>query len=57
MKAKGWLERVSAPETEDPRRKYYGLTDAGRRVIGDEAARLAVLVGYARTKDLLPGTR
>jgi DNA-binding PadR family transcriptional regulator len=57
MKAKGWLERVSAPETDDPRRKYYGLTDAGRRVIGDEAARLAVLVGYARTKDLLPGTR
>jgi DNA-binding PadR family transcriptional regulator len=57
MQAKGWMERVPAPESGDARRKYYGLTGAGRAVIAGEAARLATLVRYARAKDLLSEPR
>jgi DNA-binding PadR family transcriptional regulator len=45
---------VAAPGTgEDPRRRYYGLTRVGRRVVRDEARRLEELVRHARAKDLL----
>ncbi len=54
MQARGWVERVEVPEKEDGRRKYYGLTAEGRRVIWAEASRLATLVRFARRKDLLP---
>ena len=53
MKAKGWVERVEVPERGDARRKYYGLTEAGREVARAEARRLAELVRHARAKDLL----
>ena len=41
------------PELDDERRRYYRLTDFGRRVAGAEAERLASLVGTARSKKIL----
>jgi DNA-binding PadR family transcriptional regulator len=38
----------------DERRRYYRLTDFGRRVARAEAERLAGLVGLARARQLLP---
>jgi hypothetical protein len=45
------------PELDDRRRRYYRITDFGRRVAGAEAARLADLVDTARNKKLLRGGR
>jgi DNA-binding PadR family transcriptional regulator len=52
MEAERWIERVDGPDGEDPRRKYYGLTGAGRAVMVAEARRLTELAAYARV--LLP---
>jgi DNA-binding PadR family transcriptional regulator len=38
---------------DDARRRYYALTDLGRRVLVAESQRLADLVEFARRKDLL----
>ena len=43
------------PELDDERRRYYRLTDFGRRVAGAEVERLAALVSVAREKRLLSG--
>jgi hypothetical protein len=40
---------------DDERRRYYGLTDFGERVVTAEAHRLANLVAVARTKRLVGG--
>lgn len=53
MTSRGWVERVTVRDSEDPRRKYYGLTEAGRALVRAEARRLASLVKFARAKDLL----
>jgi DNA-binding PadR family transcriptional regulator len=45
-------ERPDA-EMDDQRRRYYRLTDFGRRVLQAESDRLAALVGFARTKNLV----
>ena len=45
------------PDLDDERRRYYRLTDFGRRVAGAEIERLAALVSTAREKRLLPGRR
>ena len=45
-------ERPDA-EMDDQRRRYYRLTDLGRRVLQAESERLAALVGFARTKNLV----
>jgi len=42
---------------DDQRRRYYRITDFGRRVAGAEAERLAGLVSTAREKKLLRGSR
>ena len=42
------------PVMDDQRRRYYRITDFGRRVAGAEAERLASLVETARGKKLLP---
>ena len=42
------------PELDDERRRYYRLTDFGRRVAIAEADRLTDLVADARSKNLLP---
>lgn len=41
------------PSLDDQRRRYYKLTDWGRRVAAAEAQRLAQLVEVARTRRLL----
>lgn len=43
------------PEVDDRRRRYYRLTDLGRRVAEAEAERLAASVRAARRNDLIPG--
>ena len=45
-------ERPDA-EMDDQRRRYYRLTDTGRRVLQAESDRLAALVGFARSKNLV----
>jgi DNA-binding PadR family transcriptional regulator len=45
------------PEMDDERRRYYRLTDMGRRVAVAEAKRLAGLVSAARAKRLLSKTQ
>jgi DNA-binding PadR family transcriptional regulator len=42
------------PELDDQRRRYYRITDFGRRVAGAEAVRLQDLVSAARARKLLP---
>jgi DNA-binding PadR family transcriptional regulator len=41
------------PVIDDARRRYYQLTDLGKRLLVAETRRLADLVEYARKKDLL----
>lgn len=51
----GWVEEVEAPGADkDPRRRYYGITAEGRRVVRAEARRLETLVRHARARDVLP---
>jgi DNA-binding PadR family transcriptional regulator len=54
IRAWKWVHEVPAPAGEDPRRRYYGLTAAGRRVVKSEARRLETLVRHARAKAVLP---
>ena len=50
----GWIREVQAPPGQaDPRRRFYTLTPAGRRVLREEARRLETLVRDARGKSLL----
>ena len=49
-------ENRPAPEFDDQRRKYYRLTDLGRRVARAEVERMARLVRVAFDKGLLQGT-
>ena len=51
----GLIEEVPAPaDHADPRRRYYAVTEQGRELARDEAARLARLVEIARDGRLLP---
>jgi hypothetical protein len=43
------------PELDDERRRYYGLTDLGRRVLTAEAARIAQAMNVIRGKSILDG--
>jgi DNA-binding PadR family transcriptional regulator len=49
-------EERADPAGDDERRRYYRLTDLGRRVIALDAERLADLVGIAEAKQLLART-
>jgi DNA-binding PadR family transcriptional regulator len=42
------------PQLDDQRRRYYRISDLGRRISRLEAARLEAAVGAARAKRLLP---
>src|ERR687893_2901652 len=56
MLAEGLIEESDErpdPELDDQRRRYYRLTDFGRRVAVGEAKRLEQMVAAARTKKLL----
>lgn len=44
-----------APDLDDERRRYYRLTDLGRKVVAAEARRLAGLLRAARAKKVLRG--
>ena len=60
MLADGLIEESDErpdPEMDDQRRRYYRITDFGRRVAGAEAERLAGLVSTAREKKLFRGPR
>lgn len=50
-------ESTSRPADEDPRRKLYRITVAGRRLVRAEAQRYASIVEIARERDVLPQTR
>ena len=41
------------PELDDERRRYYRLTDLGRRVLVVEARRLSSLISVAQAKQIL----
>jgi len=43
------------PQLDDERRRYYGLTDFGRRVLTAEAARIARAMAVIRGKHILGG--
>ncbi len=45
------------PDLDDERRRYYRLTDLGRRVAVAEVERLESLVRAARSKGFAPSTR
>ena len=55
IRAAGWVEEVRTPSGQDARRRYYGLTGVGKRVVRSEARRLETLVKHARTKRVLTG--
>ena len=58
MLQKGWVEESGErpdPELDDERRRYYRLTDFGRRVAVAEVRRLEMLVDTAQRKGLAPG--
>ncbi len=42
------------PALDDERRRYYRITESGRRALSAEAARLDALVSQARRLDLIP---
>lgn len=55
MLADGLIEESDErpdPEVDDQRRRYYRITDFGRRVAGAEANRLARLVSAAEAKKI-----
>ncbi len=56
----GWIvesDERPDPALDDERRRYYRLTELGRKVAAAEAERLAELVRVARAKELLPRPR
>jgi DNA-binding PadR family transcriptional regulator len=56
MLADGLIEESDErpdPGLDDQRRRYYRITDFGRRVAGAEAERLQGLIDAARAKKLL----
>ena len=58
MLQKGWVEESGerpVPDLDDERRRYYRLTDFGRRVTVAEVRRLEMLVDAAQRKGLAPG--
>jgi DNA-binding PadR family transcriptional regulator len=46
-------DKRPAADLDDQRRRYYGLTELGRRVAAAEAERLEDLIGRARARDVL----
>ncbi len=53
MRAMALVEKVPTHPNEDPRRKYYRITDQGRQLLRAEMARLERLVRQARDRQLL----
>src|SRR5580704_16509423 len=54
----GWVQELGPRRgDDDPRRRYYRLTDAGRDLLRAETARLAQVVREARSRLKLPSPR
>ena len=53
----GLVEELERPADDDPRRRYYRITRAGRAAGREEAARLDALAEMARDKRWLPRSR
>jgi len=51
------VETVAPSADQDPRRRFYAITDRGREVVHAEAARMARLVDIARGSRVLPEAR
>ena len=57
MARDGLVMQVPAPsEDEDPRRRFYAITERGREMVAAEAWRMAEIVEVARAKRVLPET-
>ena len=54
LKEQGLIASVEPPESSDERRKYFKLTDRGRRAAQAEARRLHALVRTAWKRKLYP---
>ena len=54
MHSDRWIQETAGSADQDPRRRFYALTDSGRRVLESEARRLDSLVQDARGKAILP---
>jgi DNA-binding PadR family transcriptional regulator len=55
LAASGLIEQTAGPPGEDdPRRRFYRITEDGLRRVRGEARRLAHLVDLARANDVLP---
>jgi DNA-binding PadR family transcriptional regulator len=54
LKEEGLVASAEAPDRSDERRKYFRLTDRGRRAVEAEARRLHTLVRTARKRKLYP---
>ncbi len=46
----------AGPEADGDRRRFYTITDKGRRALADEVARLAKYVRVAERKQIVSGT-
>lgn len=57
LMAEGLIESKRRRDRADERRRYYGITAFGRRVVAAEAARLEELMRTARGLALLPAAR
>jgi DNA-binding PadR family transcriptional regulator len=54
LAAGGLIAAARSPAGTDERRRYFALTDQGRRAAAAEAARLDALVRVARKRKLYP---
>ena len=54
--ADGFIEQTARPRPsgDDPRRRYYRMTTAGKELLRSEARRLEAAVGLARARRVLP---
>jgi len=52
LTARGWIRETESPlgGEDDPRRRYYEVTAAGRGALAEEARRLEALAGFARAR-------
>jgi DNA-binding PadR family transcriptional regulator len=54
----GWVQELGFRRgDDDPRRRYYRLTDAGRDILRAETARLTQVVREARSRLRIPNPR